>query len=150
MMIRNIFFSLVTTLLLIACGGGDNEPSQDAQSTLSPDGLTKAQLVNGIGPVKDMKLSPLDEGLAAQGKDIFDLKCIACHKIDDRLVGPPLAKITERRTPAFIMNMILNPDEMVKKHPAVKAMLAEYYVPMTFQNVSEQDARALLEYLRTL
>jgi hypothetical protein len=46
--------------------------------------------------------------------------------------------------------MILNPDEMVKKHPEVKAMLAEFYVPMTFQNVTEDDARAILEYLRTI
>lgn len=88
--------------------------------------------------------------MAAKGAEVFELKCVACHKINERLVGPPLAGITTKRSPAFIMNMILNPDEMVKKHPEVKAMLAEFYVPMTFQNVTEDDARAILEYLRTL
>jgi cytochrome c len=39
---------------------------------------------------------------------------------------------------------------MVQKHPIVRQMLAEYYTPMPFQNLTEQDARAVLEYLRTI
>jgi len=48
------------------------------------------------------------------------------------------------------MNMILNPDEMVQKDPIAKALLAEYLSPMANQNLTEEQARAVLEYFRTL
>ena len=96
-----------------------------------------------------MVLGPVDQSLADTGKAVFDVKCVACHKIEARLVGPPLADVTKRRSPEFIMNMILNPDQMVKEHPVVKELLGTYYVPMTFQNVSHEQAREILEYLRT-
>jgi hypothetical protein len=47
------------------------------------------------------------------------------------------------------MNMILNTDEMVARHPEVKKLLAQYYTPMPDQQLTDEDARAALEYLRT-
>ena len=149
-MIRRTGMVLIAVLMLINCGGGDNQPAKEVAPKLSPEGLTQDQLTNGVGPIGALTLGPLDDALATRGAEVFELKCVACHKVNERLVGPPLAGVTVKRSPAFIMNMILNPDEMVKKHPEVKAMLAEFYVPMTFQNVTEDDARAILEYLRTL
>lgn len=141
---------LLMVALLVCCGGGENKEAEVSAPAPTEGELSKAQLEHGIGPIKPFPLEPLNDALVASGKEIFDVKCIACHKIDERLVGPPLQGITEKRSPAFIMNMILNPDEMVKKHPEVKAMLATYYVPMTFQNVTEEEARSILEYLRTI
>ena len=66
-----------------------------------------------------------------------------------RVVGPALAGVTERRTPEWIMNMIMNPEEMVEKDPAAKALLAEYLAPMANQNITEEEARAILEFFRT-
>jgi cytochrome c1 len=57
--------------------------------------------------------------------------------------------VTETRTGAYIMNMILNPAEMVQKHPEARAKLAEFMTPMPFQNVTEDEARDILEYLRS-
>ncbi len=44
--------------------------------------------------------------------------------------------------------MVLNPLEMTQRHPATKDLLAEYFVPMTPQGLTEEDALAVLEYLR--
>ncbi|NQV41584.1 MAG: c-type cytochrome [Candidatus Marinimicrobia bacterium] len=150
-MIKKTGMVLIATLLLMSCGGGESEAAKEAATPkLSPEGLTQEQIKHGIGPIGALTLGPMDDALATKGAEVFELKCVACHKINERLVGPPLAGVTIKRSPAFIMNMILNPDEMVKKHPEVRTMLAEFYVPMTFQNVTEDDARAILEYLRTL
>jgi hypothetical protein len=46
------------------------------------------------------------------------------------------------------MNMILNPQEMVQKDPTAQALLEEFLVPMTFQNVTPEETRAILEYFR--
>ncbi|MEM7380656.1 MAG: cytochrome c, partial [Bacteroidota bacterium] len=53
--------------------------------------------------------------------------------------------------PEWVMNMILNPDGMLKEDPIAKALLKEYDNSiMLNQNLSEEDARAVAEYLRTL
>jgi len=59
--------------------------------------------------------------------------------------------IYERRSPEWVMNIILNPDEMLKKDPTAKALLKEYNnIMMLNQNITEDQARALSEYFRTL
>ncbi len=90
----------------------------------------------------------IDAAMAARGEGIFTTKCAACHKLGERYVGPPLGEVLARRTPAFVMNMILNPEEMIQKHPEVRALLAQYANAMPNQNVNEDEARAILEYLR--
>ena len=97
-----------------------------------------------------MELGPLDASLASAGEQIFRMKCMACHRVDERYIGPPLGNVLLRRSPAYTMNMMMNPTEMSQRHPVAKALLAEYLAPMPFQDLSEQDARALVEYLRTV
>ena len=59
--------------------------------------------------------------------------------------------VYERRHPAWVMNLLLNPTEMLKKDPVAKALLAEYNnILMINQNLSEEEAKAIAEYLRTL
>lgn len=49
------------------------------------------------------------------------------------------------------MNMIINPERMIKEDPIAEALFEEYNrTPMLNQNISEEDARAIAEYLRTL
>ncbi len=49
------------------------------------------------------------------------------------------------------MNMILNPENMTKEDPIAKKLLQEYNgVQMTNQNLTQEEARAVLEYFRTL
>jgi mono/diheme cytochrome c family protein len=149
-----LIHSLLVLLLLgfTACGGSESDPSSEATSSTSSteaDGLSEAELENGIGPIKSVTLNDkIDEELEERGEEIFKSKCAACHKLEERYVGPPLGTVLSRRTPAFVMNMILNPDEMVKKHPEVQAMLAQFMTPMPNQNLTEEEARAVLEYLR--
>lgn len=105
----------------------------------------------GIGPVKEeVKLDPVNDVLAARGKDLFNVKCVACHKFDSRLVGPPLKDVTKRRRPEWIMNQMLNPLEMTQKDPVSKELFAQYLVQMTFQDVNMLDARAILEFFRAV
>jgi hypothetical protein len=48
------------------------------------------------------------------------------------------------------MNMILNPQEMVQKDPVAMELLKRYLAPMADQNLTEDEARKVLEYFRTL
>ena len=146
-----VIYGLLALLLLgtAACGGSDAPPNDAGTSGTEDAGLSPAQLENGIGPITQVELgATIDAALAAQGGAIFATKCATCHKMDQRYVGPPLGEVLSRRTPVFVMNMMLNPDEMVKQHPETKALLAQFLTPMPNQNLTEDDARAILEYLR--
>jgi mono/diheme cytochrome c family protein len=144
---KTLWATFLLALLVTGCG---KEKAPETKTAVRPDGLTEKQIEYGIGPIESVTLGALDPELAKKGQEKFVLKCSACHKLDERLVGPPLRGVTQRRRPEFIMNMMLNPDEMVKKHPVVKKLLGEYFVPMTFQNITQEDARAILEYLRSV
>lgn len=104
----------------------------------------------GVGPVASVTLAALDESLADKGKKQFEAKCSACHKFEEKVVGPALSGVTNRRTPEWIMNMILNPVEMTQKDPIAQGLLAEHLTQMTFQNVQESEAREILEYFRKM
>jgi hypothetical protein len=57
----------------------------------------------------------------------------------------------DRRNPAWIMNMILNPEEMTLKDPIARELFIEYNsAPMANQSLTEEEARAILEYFRTI
>ena len=95
-------------------------------------------------------LGALDPAMAERGKATFEMKCSACHKFDARYVGPSLGGVMERRTPAYIMNMILAPEEMYTKHPAAKQLLAELMTQMPNTGLTRDQAREVVEYLRTV
>lgn len=152
MYMRNALIS-ATLALATACGGGGGEGGAGGDSgapAAAGSDLTPFQLEHGIGPITaPVELGAIDRGMAARGEAVFTEKCSACHKMAEKYVGPALGDVTTRRSPAFIMNMILNPQEMIERHPVVKEMLAETMSFMANQNVSPGEARAILEYLRT-
>lgn len=151
----NLLLSILTITLLVffqACGGGSSNQNETIQnSSRQESGLSEFQLEHGIGPVKEVvEVGEVDPELAAQGKEVFEAKCTACHRENERYVGPRVDEILDRRSPTYVMNMIMNPDEMTKKHPEAKKMLQEYLSPMPFQNVTVEQARAIVEYFRTI
>jgi nitrous-oxide reductase len=108
--------------------------------------MTKSK---GIGPIKGpVKLGAIDPTLVSKGKTVFEAKCTACHKIDERFVGPALRGVTKRRQPEWIMNMIMNPVEMTQKDEIAEELLEKYATQMANQSVGGDDARALLEFFR--
>lgn len=106
----------------------------------------------GIGPVKEVRLGNIDQKLVDKGNSIFTDKCSACHNIDDVNLAPPLRGVTKILSPVFIMNYLMNTAEMQKKDPYVKNLIQQWKkVPMMKdQKLKQNDARAVLEYLRSL
>jgi mono/diheme cytochrome c family protein len=124
----------------IGCTKGSNSNTASAQTAAMAD--------KGVGPISDLKIEGIDAGTAAKGKAAFQEKCSACHKIDEKYVGPVLRGITLRRRPEWIMNMILNPAEMTQKDPIAQDLLSQYLTQMSFQNVTTDEAREILEFFR--
>lgn len=72
------------------------------------------------------------------GEEIFQVVCSACHKFDDKLVGPPYDKVLVKYEGKLdqLIGFILNP---VKVDPA--------YPPMPNQGLRRDEAKNIAEYL---
>ena len=144
------FFAISLLFGLMACSS-EPQSTEIKKKEIKMGGEEKAAPKanpNGVGPIKDLTLGEYDAKLAEEGAVLFESLCTACHKLDKRHVGPALAGVLDRRTPAWVMNMILVPEKMVAEDEVAKALLAEYLAPMANQNLTEPQARAILEFLR--
>lgn len=149
-------FLFVASLLFWNCGGGGS--SSESESADPPESMVEEETAapdpmanKGVGPIKSVELGELDQAMADQGKEIYAAMCTACHKPDQKYIGPAPKGILTRRSPEWIMNMILAPEIMIKEDPVAMALLAEFNgAPMANQNLTEEQARLVLEYFRTL
>ncbi len=135
---------------LWACGGGDSAGTQENKAdVLTPEEQMIAE-GKGIGEVKYVELkTPLEAERVSRGKAIYDMKCAACHKLDEtRIVGPGWKSLTKKRRPEWIMNMITNVDIMLERDPEAQKLLELCLTRMPNQNVSIGDARDVLEFMR--
>ncbi len=150
-----ILFSLA--FFATSCGGGSGKTESEtvAEAPAAPMTLEEAEkgwaTNNGVGPVKSLELpAEIDQVLADAGHAVFEAKCTACHKVEKKFIGPSPKGIMERRTAAWVMNMILDPEGMVKEDPIARQLLMKFSAPMANQSLTEDEARSVVEYFRTL
>lgn len=146
--------------LIMNCGGkeknnevGYGKKAISETKTETIPASKKIDLTNkGVGPIISVELSTeINTDLVTKGEEIYNKMCIACHRPDKKFIGPAQKGVLQRRTPEWVMNMILNPEGMIQKDPLAKALLAEFNgAPMANQNLTQEEARAVLEYFRTL
>lgn len=131
----------------IAC---NTSPKPDSDESVNQEVKKETDEEKGIGKFDKVDLGEkLDATMAAAGRELYDLKCLSCHKLtEERIVGPGWKGVTTRRKPEWIMNFLTNIDQMLDQDPESQAMLEVCLVRMPNQNLTETDARNALEYMR--
>jgi cytochrome c5 len=149
-----IFVLTIASILLYACSGNTSNNSASTNDTssakaLTPETISKYDPHRGEGKFSNVEVGPLNATMADAGKKIYDIKCSSCHKLtNEKLVGPGWAGVTKKLTPEWIMNFITNPDAMIDKDPELQSQLEICLVRMPNQNLSDEDARNVLEFMR--
>lgn len=140
---------LAFLLAFVACTT-KQDADNAAKKSPTPSDLAANQPETHGAEVKSIELTnPLNKEWVAVGSGIYDSKCLACHKLsDEKLVGPGWAGVTKRREPLWIMNMVINVEMMLDKDPEAQKLLEQCLVRMPNQNLSQQEARAVLEFMR--
>jgi cytochrome c551/c552 len=135
--------------LFTACGGGVDKDAKpiDVQE------LTKNQPETHGTEVKEGEIqltTPLNAEWVSAGRNIYDLKCMSCHKLtNEKLVGPGWKEVTKKRNATWIMNMITNVDMMLESDAEAQKLLEQCMVRMPNQNISKEDGRKIIEFMRS-
>jgi cytochrome c551/c552 len=134
---------------LTACGEGVDKSAKpiDVQE------LTKNQPETHGAEIKESDIqltNPLNAEWISSGKNIYELKCQSCHRLtEEKLVGPGWKDVTKRRKPVWIMNMATNVDMMLETDAEAQKLLEQCMVRMPNQNLAKEDARKVLEFMRS-
>lgn len=149
---KNLLSIIIISAIFSACA--PDKPLETQEGSSDSKGKNpvsvNADPTKGIGEVKNVMLNkPLEQERLGRGKAIYEMKCQACHRLNDqRLVGPGWQGIMTRRKPEWIMNMITNVDMMLDTDPEAQKLLELCLMRMPNQNVSLGDARDILEFMR--
>ena len=138
-----------SALLFAACGGGvqKDEPAVDINKLAEE----KPEVHGKEVKASDVTLSnPLNTEWVSTGKGTYELKCQSCHRLtEEKLVGPGWKNVTQRRKPEWILNMITNVDMMLESDAEAQKLLEQCMVRMPNQNLSKDQARQVLEFMRS-
>ena len=112
----------------------------------------KALSNKGIGPISNVVFEKeVNIQMSNSGEKLFNQLCTSCHMINEDYIGPAMSGILERRSPEWIMNMILNPIQMLEEDSIAIELLERYnFEYMYNQNLLEEEAREILEYFRII
>ena len=146
--------TMCISCLLLSCGG-DKKKEKKNEIKIGDKKEKKEVKISdnqGIGPIKDFTFNAdINQELVQKGEAIFKAKCTACHMTTKKLIGPAIKGTYDRRNPTWVMNLLLNPDQMLNEDPDAKALLDAFNnVRMLDQKISEEQAIALSEYMRSL
>ncbi|MBX7162791.1 MAG: cytochrome c [Saprospiraceae bacterium] len=139
-----MLFSILTIGMLVSCSSGPTKENNTNSSkpTSMVESWEMKQYIKGDLPA-------IDEAMVKAGEAEFGKICVACHKFDQKLIGPALKGVTQKRSANWLMNILLHNEEMVKNDPDAKALFAEFNnTAMSTAGLDETKARAILEYLR--
>jgi mono/diheme cytochrome c family protein len=146
----SFYASLMAAFLLNSCG---NEGVKKDEKLVDLQELTKDKPETHGTEIKetDIVLDPtLNQEWIKTGKATYELKCQSCHRLtEERLVGPGWKGLTERRKPVWVMNMITNVDMMLESDAEAQKLLEQCMVRMPNQNISKEEARQVLEFMRS-
>lgn len=149
-----LILAFIILALLVACKKAPQQeqaqtPPAVASEQPKEDTTETAEISDkGIGPVKELKLAAIDQNMVKTGDQLFQSKCALCHTLDQKKVGPPMREEMKEHSPEFIMNLLLNTEEMQAKNEHMKAEVKMFVTVMPNPKLTQDQARAILEYLR--
>lgn len=144
-------FLITGAFIFIACNNAEKTSEEEKTQPAQETPASQPEVHGTEVKAGDIELkTPLVHDWVISGQGMYEVKCQGCHKLtDERLVGPGWKDVTKRRQPEWIMNMITNVDMMLEKDPEAQKLLEQCLVRMPNQNLSRDEAREILEFMRS-
>ncbi|WP_233636030.1 c-type cytochrome [Hymenobacter setariae] len=144
------FLGLSATGLVGFSADEDTQTEQPADkgSSIAPKDST---VVLASAKAKKL-LTPSEEAAVVAGDALFKANCTQCHAVHEKVVGPALAGITERRPASWIVSWVHNPAKVIANGDAYAVKLFDDYGKQqmpSFSQLSEKDIKAIITWVES-
>lgn len=130
---RKFYYLLFVSIVLISCNSENKSVEQS---------------IYGVGSIEKMNLEPINDSIMKYGLKIFNSKCTSCHTMEYKNSGPDLSDILSRRQPEWVMNYLLNHQEMLAKDSIAIKTNIKFENNCKLESINQTEAYAILEYFR--
>ena len=88
---------------------------------------------------------------AQDGAALFNANCTSCHAVKEKVIGPALKGIEQRRSEEWLLKWIKNSQSVIKSGDeyAVKLFNENNKTVMTSFNLKDDEIKAILAYVKT-
>lgn len=89
---------------------------------------------------------------AQDGEAVYKQNCTACHKFGQKLIGPDLIGINEKRSEEWLISFIKSSQSMIKAGDPEAVAIYEEYNQMMMNDqthLSDDDIKAVLTYIKS-
>ena len=87
-----------------------------------------------------------------KGREIFSLRCAACHNVNKQLTGPALAGVDERRSMSWIVSFIRSSQSLVKNGDKDAITVFEKFnkIPMPdHADLTDENIKDIIAYIKS-
>ena len=111
---------------------------------------TESQISQDEAAGDESSDAALDPAAVEQGKALFTNNCTVCHSLTQKVVGPALAGVTERRETDWLLKFIQNSQKVIQSGDETAVALYEEFGKMqmpSFDYFSEAEILSILAYI---
>ncbi len=140
---------LSALVLLIVCGAAlfyAYKPGDQTAVVTDPKLAQRAENPQNVAGAQPVAL----DAAAEQGKKIFTENCVVCHSLgSEKLVGPGLKGVTQRRPEAWLISWIRNSQKVIESGDKYAVDLYNAYnkTPMPSYAFEDQEIKSILKYI---
>ncbi len=141
---------VVLVLIWIFSSSGLSQMPQGAQAAVAKID-TPHVVHNTTAPADNVKpVNSTEPPDIARGRQIFYSRCGGCHKLTkERLVGPGLKGVTERKSEEWIINTLTHLDKMVGTDlDDMPLFMSDCAIKAQGRNLNTIQAKAVLEFIK--
>ncbi|RED96226.1 quinol:cytochrome c oxidoreductase pentaheme cytochrome subunit [Marinoscillum furvescens DSM 4134] len=93
---------------------------------------------------------PTDDALVSAGESLFKANCTQCHAINEKVIGPALKDVHERRSKEWLISWIRNSQKLIQSGDETAVALWEEYnkTAMPAYPFSDEEITSLLSYVK--
>jgi hypothetical protein len=102
----------------------------------------------GVGPISKLELTTISDSLMQRGQKLFKDECSQCHTMEFKNSGPDISDILAIRKPEWLVNFLLNKEEMLQRDSLAIGTRLKYEENCGAKIEDKNKALEILEYLR--
>jgi len=93
---------------------------------------------------------PTDDSMVSAGESLFKANCTQCHAVHEKVIGPALKGVTERRRKDWILQWVKNSQKLIQSGDETAVSLWEEFnkTAMPAYPFSDDEITSILSYIK--